>query len=188
MNTHSNKNGAMVRRSVERFWTKVSIPEDKRKCFEWLGYKDKDGYGRHRPGKGKNYVGAHRFAWELSNGEIPRGMCVLHRCDNRGCVNVLHLFLGTNFDNVTDMVTKGRNLSGDKHPCRLRPERMARGEQHGQSKMTAEKVREMREAYENGARNVTELARRYGIHNSTAWDIVHMKSWKHVQPLTPGEE
>ena len=106
--THSNKNGAMLRRSIDRFWLKVIVPEDRRQCFEWTGYRDKDGYGRHRPGTGKNYVGAHRFAWQLAGGEIPKGLHVLHRCDNRPCVNPHHLLVGTPKDNAQDMMVRGR--------------------------------------------------------------------------------
>lgn len=51
---------------------------------------------------------AHRVAWERENGPVPEGMCVLHHCDNRACVNVEHLFLGTKQDNTQDMLQKDR--------------------------------------------------------------------------------
>jgi hypothetical protein len=54
---------------------------------------------------------AHRVSWSISNGPIPVEMCVLHRCDNPSCVNPEHLFLGTQKDNIADMVEKGRNKS-----------------------------------------------------------------------------
>lgn len=54
-------------------------------------------------------MGAHRAAFIVFNGQIPKGMCVLHRCDNRPCINPQHLFIGTQLDNVADMISKGRS-------------------------------------------------------------------------------
>jgi hypothetical protein len=69
---------------------------------------NKTGYVRVRVG-GRAKVLEHRLAWEMANGPIPAGMCVLHACDNRACINVEHLFLGTYQDNALDMVAKGRH-------------------------------------------------------------------------------
>jgi hypothetical protein len=86
-------------------------------CVEWGGSKDGSGYGQFRR-RGKNFR-AHRDAWEQANGRpVPDGMFVLHKCDNRACINPDHLFLGTNKDNMADMVSKGRSLHrhGPKNP------------------------------------------------------------------------
>lgn len=79
-------------------------------CWNWEGGLV-CGYGQFAPRHGKN-VRAHRFSYELYRGEIPTGMCVLHRCDNPRCVNPGHLFLGTNLDNTRDMIEKGRMRTG----------------------------------------------------------------------------
>lgn len=94
----------------DRFWAKVRVQEDG--CWEWAGGLMWDGYGAfHRDGDGSVKQRAHRISWEYSNGPIPSGMLVCHRCDNPRCVRPEHLFLGTDQDNVDDMMSKGRHAS-----------------------------------------------------------------------------
>ncbi len=97
---------------------KVIVPLSKRiwwhirkskACWEWTGARDIHGYGRiGNDYPKKNLLLAHRAIWIITNGEIPKNLCVLHRCDNPPCVNPKHLFLGTKKDNSQDMVKKGR--------------------------------------------------------------------------------
>lgn len=86
-------------------------------CVLWTGARDKDGYGIYNPFKSKS-VRITRFIYEKRIGLIPEGLFVCHKCDNPSCINTDHFFLGTNDDNMHDMVEKGRSLKGDRHPKR----------------------------------------------------------------------
>ena len=89
-----------------RFWAKVDKSGD---CWEWRGGMHRiHGYGSVWVAERGGMVHAHRVAWQLTNGEIPKGLHVLHRCDNRIYVRPDHLFLGTHQDNMRDMRLKGR--------------------------------------------------------------------------------
>lgn len=86
-------------------------------CWNWTGSINNKGYGEVRIGNKKFF--SHRASWIFHFGEPPvhssyHGMCVLHKCDNRKCVNPEHLFLGTNLDNVIDMFSKGRKIYKSK--------------------------------------------------------------------------
>jgi hypothetical protein len=85
-------------------------------CWEWKASKSSFGYGKF------SYAGsmrvAHRFIWIHSNGPIPSGLLVCHKCDNPGCVNPRHLFLGTSFDNTHDCMNKGRFPTGTRRKPR----------------------------------------------------------------------
>jgi len=97
--------------TIKRFWGKV---DKNKECWEWIGPCNPGGYGNF--GLGGKTVSAHRVAWRIARGEIPDQLWVLHRCDNRRCVNPDHLFLGTRTDNVRDMGAKGRRRSDDCLP------------------------------------------------------------------------
>lgn len=96
-----------------RFMLKVRV---KPGCWIWNGTIDADGYGRCKVNCEAAY--AHRASWVFVNGPIPDGLVVCHRCDNPPCVRPSHLFLGTQRDNITDAVSKGRMCRGDAHPKR----------------------------------------------------------------------
>ena len=95
-----------------RFWEKVDKngpihPTLTTPCWIWTAFCNADGYGVFGTGA-KTLISPHRFSWELHFGPIPDGLWVLHKCDNPPCVNPSHLFLGTQLDNIQDMLSKGR--------------------------------------------------------------------------------
>jgi hypothetical protein len=99
---------------AERLWSRVDFSLGRAGCWVWIGRRDRHGYGLLRA-LGNRF--AHRVAYVVAVGPIPAGLSVLHRCDNPPCVNPAHLWLGTQADNLRDMVGKRRSGS--------RPERLS---------------------------------------------------------------
>ena len=98
-----------------RFHSRIKV-DPQTGCHVWTGSITPEGYGVFLVNR--KLHGAHRIAWELANGPIPKGLSICHRCDNRPCVNPEHLFLGTNQDNHADMMAKGRNVPRKGEPRR----------------------------------------------------------------------
>lgn len=86
------------------------IIDNATKCWNWIGNKDKDGYGKYCSKR------IHRIVYTVYKGKIGKGLLVCHSCDNPSCINPNHLWLGDNNDNMKDMVKKGRSLSGLENP------------------------------------------------------------------------
>jgi hypothetical protein len=101
-----------MRHEFDRFIEKVEKTEEG--CWTWTAATYRSGYGHFRrliDGKWKMYK-AHRYSYEFYNGEIPKGLLVCHKCDNPACVNPKHLVLGTQKDNMLDMMSKNRRVRG----------------------------------------------------------------------------
>jgi hypothetical protein len=147
----------------ENFWSKVAVGGDDG-CWEWQAGKNRWGYGHHVIRCKR--VGAHRMAWIYANGEIPDGLHVLHHCDNPGCCNPKHLFLGTNIDNIQDKCRKGRQS---------RP----KGEAHPGARLTEADVRRIRDRAKAGVRK-TALAREYGVSQPHISYICSGRFWSHL--------
>jgi len=81
-----------------------SVTDPKTGCVLWMGSRNTGGYGQVR-WRGPLLL-VHRAAWIARNGPVPPGLCVLHRCDVRPCLNPDHLFLGTQKDNMADLAAK----------------------------------------------------------------------------------
>jgi len=88
------------------FWSKVAISDNKKDCWDWIGAKKPSGYGYVRIDK--KYLFAHRVAFFIINGEIPKNYFVCHICDNPACCNPNHLILGTNKNNAANMLIKNK--------------------------------------------------------------------------------
>jgi hypothetical protein len=151
---------------ADRFWNNVVKTQE---CWIWGASTYRNGYGRiresllngKRPGKL-----AHRVAWELTYGPIPSGMLVLHRCDRPSCCRPVHLFLGTQKENMQDAGKKGRLKSKGQH----------KGELNGQVKITAKDVLKIRAA--TGSQ--VSIAKRFGIKQAQVSRIKLRQSWRHL--------
>lgn len=137
--------------TIVRFWSKVQIGDG---CWLWTASTIK-GYGQFRRarvnGKQPAPLYAHRFAWELTNGPIAKGLNVCHHCDTPLCVRPDHLFLGTQQENLDDARRKGRLVDGSGR----------------QRKLSDDDYLEILTSRET---NVT-LAKRFGVHEQSVWRI-----------------
>lgn len=139
------------------------------KCWCWKGYIHGDGYGVIVVLK--KGVLAHRKAWEIWVGPIENDLRVLHKCDNRRCVNPSHLFLGTDIDNVNDRDQKGRQVKGEASHL---------------SKLTEEQAIVVRRRYDQevimekrkGA--IKDIATEFNISESQVTHIGKRWCWKHL--------
>jgi hypothetical protein len=152
--------------AIAAFWSKVRVGEPD-ECWPWQGYIWKLGYGCVQ-WEGKT-TGAHRVAFFLSGGYLPEGkQQVCHTCDNRRCCNPGHLFAGSQKDNISDAARKDRLYKGPKH--------WAKGERHGQAKLTVVDVRSIREERTKGA-SFRAIAQRHQISASQVHRIIKGKAW-----------
>lgn len=136
----------------------VETPEG---CWEWQGKTTVYGYGSAYVGSKR--INAHRLAWIMAYGPVPSHMAVCHRCDNRKCVRLDHLFLGTFAENNADMVRKGR---------------AAKGERVGGAVMNRERVRKVWELHHRGLSG-RRIAGEIGCSLRTVQHVINLKRWQH---------
>ena len=113
-------------------------------CWEYAGNKNKGGYGI----VGHNSILIHRLSYEYYIGPIPKGLCVLHKCDNPACFNPKHLFLGTKVDNMRDRFNKGHN------------------------KLSSRKIVNI---FNCKGKTFIEIGMMFNVSNKTAWNIKNLK-------------
>lgn len=150
----------MRKHTEQDFWNLTELSPSG--CLIWKGHRNVDGYGEFGFGGHGNV--AHRLAWIFKKGPIPEGLSVLHKCDNRKCVNVEHLYLGTQQQNVIDRDTRGRQASkhGANNPnCKTKPE----------------EIQTLRLLFTLGATR-RQLCRLFKLEYSTVKYIVRRKLWK----------
>lgn len=150
----------------KRFWSKVRRGAEY-DCWEWEAARNSDGYGNYTEyvGGKQTYKKAHRVSYEEAKGAIPKGMNILHSCDNPPCVNPRHLRAGTQVENILDMKRKGRAPS-------------YKAEKNPRTKLTWDDVRSIREGYKEGIVTRKTLGELYGITESSIGRILGHHTWK----------
>jgi hypothetical protein len=154
------------------FWGKVDRSGGDDACWIWTRFVDTPGYGALKVWGRK--VLAHRYAYELHYGSIPKGKIVCHRCNQRLCVNPRHLYIGTYKDNYDDMARSGNNYPP---PGPTKEEHRARGERNGRAELTEEEVLDIYRRISSGEK-VSKIATAYGINRSIVSDIKRGRSWR----------
>lgn len=148
---------------IDRFWRFVVKGPG---CWAWTSAKTTFGYGLiNEGGRGGKTLRAHRLSWELHNGPIPDGLCVLHLCDNPECTRPDHLWLGTRHENILDASKKGRASGGS--PA---------GYNHPRAKLSDQDILNIREEYVRGSTTLDSIAARYNVERTSVWRIVYYKT------------
>lgn len=151
------------------FWAKVRKLDGDDACWEWLGYLDKDGYGKlctFVDGRAASFR-AHRYAYAQEHGTAPP--LLMHVCDNRKCVRPSHLRPGTQADNIADMIAKGRKGEAPDN----------RGELSGRAILTEEAVHAIR-GYRGIYGAIPLLATLYNASRSAICGAMYGRSWRHL--------
>jgi hypothetical protein len=146
-----------------------SILDETTGCRIWQGCIGTKGYGhikRADSGRHGKVWRTHRLMWTLVNGDIPTGALLLHSCHNPACINIEHLRLGDNQENMNDMKAAGR-----QNKCK--------GSGHGESKLTETIIKEIFELYSQGY-SLRRLGCRYGVTFGTIWKVLKGRTWVHV--------
>lgn len=145
----------------DRFDAKVDKSSENG-CHIWIGGKVAGGYGHFR--LNKKMISAHRYSFIRTKGPIPDGMMVCHSCYNNSCVNPEHLFVDTHANNMKRMKEDGR---------------LAKGENHGASKLNDAKVKYVRKLYREGL-SIKDIAKMHNVNPVTISKVISGQRWSHV--------
>lgn len=151
-------------KTIARFWSGVEKCADG--CWRWTRHVNSggEGYGVFSVNNRLAYV--HRFSYAMVHGDIPDGLCVMHSCDVRTCVNPQHLRLGTPADNSADMVSKGRHQHGEDSPL---------------ARLSDADVVRIKERRASGESTVL-IAKEFGLSATHVGSICRGRFWKHLRP------
>ena len=151
---------------VERFLSKIEKTDS---CWIWRGTRFDAGYGLFHHGRVKGVKrvieSAHRLSWQMFRGKIGGSLHVLHKCNNRPCVNPDHLYLGRPKENIRDEIESGTFIFGTKHPL---------------SKLTEADVPRIVSLSKSGI-SQRKIATMFGVNQALIWRIIHRVSWPHVK-------
>jgi hypothetical protein len=149
-------------KTFEDIWKDI-VKNENTGCWEYSGHKNKHGYGILEI-KDKPYR-VHRISYELTYGKIPEGKVVCHTCDNPACCNPKHLWLGTQKNNMSDMVLKKRSNRGEQRPLH---------------KLKNQEVKEIRYLYSTGKYTQSYLGKLFNVSQDLISRITLRKIWRHI--------
>ena len=164
------------------FWERVNaqLIIDKNNCHVFTGSKDSCGYGRiNKDGK---LIRLHRAMWEKHFGEISNGKVIMHKCDNPSCINIDHLQIGTQLDNVRDMWAKNRGvkLFGNTHTL---GKKVNTGEKHGNAIFSDDQVKHIKQMLllDGSAKMILKLSSDFDCSKATIRHIRNGTRWSHIK-------
>lgn len=168
MNTKKGVKGFVPAPLRDRFMKKIVVADSG--CWEWTGTIAGGGYGYVYADK--KLKRAHRVSYELFVGEIPDGLNIIHKCDNRKCVNPEHLIAGTQSENIIDCYRKGRSWRTTS------PEKQVVGEKSPHSKLKESDVLFIRD--NRFLMKERDLAKMFNVGYAVIHAILIGKTWKHL--------
>jgi len=164
------------------FWDRVNaqLEINENDCHVFTGSKDDGGYGRiNKDGK---LIRLHRAIWIKHFGEIPLGKVIMHKCDNPSCINIEHLQIGTQLDNVRDMWAKNRGvkLFGNSH---TKGKSINAGDSHAKSIFTDEQVKYMKKMFlkDNSSKSILKFASEFNCSKAAIRHIRNGTRWAHIK-------